>query len=132
MRAVGHREAPEAPQSLGFRVGSCICLILSAVFAMRTLGGVVPGSKPVPAERINPNEAPAVSLARLPGIGPSRADAIVALRSRLRTQAEGEPVFRTAEDLGQVRGIGPATIEGIRPWLRFDPRPGEGDGPAGE
>jgi len=75
--------------------------------------------------RINPNYASAASLARLPGIGLTRARAIIALRERLQREAGLNPAFRTAEDLAQVKGIGPSTIEGIRAWLRFDVLPGE-------
>jgi competence protein ComEA len=86
----------------------------------------------LPGERINPNEAPVASLARLPGIGLSRARAIVALRSSLHDRAGHGPAFRNADDLSQVSGIGPAVIEGIRPWLRFDPPLADGNEPPAE
>lgn len=123
-RAAGHNPVLEAAQSLGFLVGSCACLILSLIFmtpAFRRAGAPLPSG---PSGRVNPNNAPAASLARLPGIGLTRARAIVALRDRLQDANEYGPAFRSAEDLGQVRGIGPATIEDVRPWLRFDPPPG--------
>lgn len=61
-------------------------------------------------EMLDPNRAPAEELDRLPGVGPSVAGAIVAERE------EGGP-FRTPEELQRVRGIGPATLERIRPLL---------------
>jgi competence protein ComEA len=61
-------------------------------------------------ERIDPNRADEVELDRLPGIGPSVAQAIVAAR-------EDGLGFRTPEDLLAVRGVGPATLERIRPAL---------------
>lgn len=124
-RAAGHDRGVEVVQSLGFEVAICASLLLSWAFAagafdreadplQRDLGG-----------RINPNYASAASLARLPGIGLTRARAIVALRERLQREEGLNPAFRTAEDLAQVKGIGPAIIEGMRTWLRFDVLPSQ-------
>ncbi|HUE96978.1 MAG TPA: helix-hairpin-helix domain-containing protein, partial [Longimicrobiaceae bacterium] len=57
-------------------------------------------------ERIDPNIAPAEQLDRLPGVGPAIADRIVEHR-----RANGP--FRSLDELGQVRGIGPAGLERI-------------------
>jgi competence protein ComEA len=65
-------------------------------------------------ERIDPNRDPEVELARLPGIGPSLARRIVESR-------EFEGSFRQVEDLLRVSGVGPATLERIRPHLVFEP-----------
>ena len=59
--------------------------------------------------RLDPNRADATSLETLPGIGPARAAAIVAERQR-------RP-FASLEALTRVRGIGPGTLEALRPWL---------------
>lgn len=69
-------------------------------------------------ERIDPNRAPEAELDRLPGVGPATARAIVAAR-------DGGAVFRSAEDLLVVRGIGPATLARMRPSLdlRAPPAP---------
>ena len=61
-------------------------------------------------ERININTAPADEQERLPGIGETRAADIVAWR-----QANGP--FRYPEDLTQVPGIGPVTLEGLLPYI---------------
>jgi competence protein ComEA len=53
-------------------------------------------------------------LRRLPGIGQKRADAILALRTRLGR-------FRAIEDLLKVKGIGRATLKRLRPLVRLDP-----------
>lgn len=63
---------------------------------------------------LNINTATAEQLQLLPGIGPSRAAAIVADRERMGP-------FRTVEDLARVRGIGTVTIEGLRPYVRIEP-----------
>ena len=68
-------------------------------------------SRPLePGERIDPNRADEVELDRLPGVGPATARAIVAARERGLS-------FRMAGDLSTVRGIGPATVERLRPLL---------------
>lgn len=54
---------------------------------------------------VNINTADAATIAHaLDGVGPSKAAAIVAWR-------EANGPFKNVEDLGQVKGIGPATLE---------------------
>ena len=64
------------------------------------------------ADRIDPNVASAERLGALPGIGPSKAAAIVADR-----EAAGR--FENAADLARVHGIGSATVAKLRPHLVF-------------
>lgn len=61
---------------------------------------------PATAGAININAADASALQNLPGIGPSKAAAIVADRT-----ANGP--FTNCSDLQRVRGVGPATVAGI-------------------
>jgi len=61
--------------------------------------------------RLDVNRADAASLTALPGIGPVRAQALVAAR------AQG--AFCSAEDLERVRGIGPVTAARLAPHLDF-------------
>lgn len=56
------------------------------------------------------NRADAADLQRLPGIGPALARRVLEHRRRLGGR------FRSAEQLLEVRGIGPATLERIRGW----------------
>ncbi|MGM0833153.1 ComEA family DNA-binding protein [Halomonas qinghailakensis] len=56
---------------------------------------------------INVNTADAELLAELPGIGPSRAAAIIEER-------ENNGAFADADDLTRVSGIGPATVDRMR------------------
>lgn len=63
------------------------------------------------------NHASFEELRRLPGVGPKRADAILALRQRMGS-------FRRVEDLLRVKGIGRATLRKWRPLLRLDAPPG--------
>ena len=66
--------------------------------------------------RINPNQASAASLVRLPGIGIVRAGAIVSYR---RNHSDGT-AFENSDDLQKIRGIGPKTAEAISQWLKFE------------
>ncbi len=65
-----------------------------------------------PGETIDPNRAGEEELDRLPGVGPSVARALL-------DEREGGGGFMEAEDLLRVRGIGPATLAKIRPYLDF-------------
>ena len=72
-------------------------------------------------DRINPNTAALGSLARLPGIGPARADAILRYRRdwMQKHPACDEP-FSVADDLTAVRSIGPKTVDNCREYLEFE------------
>ncbi len=60
---------------------------------------------------VDPNSADAAELRQLPGIGEKLANAIV--EDRLINGP-----FRTPADLRRVKGIGPKTVESLRPFLR--------------
>jgi len=60
---------------------------------------------------VNVNTATAEQLETLPGIGPARAQDLIQWRS------ENGP-FETVEDLLQVSGIGPATLDRMREQVR--------------
>jgi competence ComEA-like helix-hairpin-helix protein len=126
----GRGGALRTTQSLAFLVGMGLGLALSLGFAMgmreRTAGSPAVGQ----GERVNPNEAPAASLMRLPQIGAARARAIVAHRERLASQAGRPPAFRKADDLQQIKGIGPTIVEDVRPWLQFDDLPQDSKEPS--
>jgi len=63
---------------------------------------------------ININTAPPAKLAeQLPGIGPAKARAIVVYREQYGP-------FTTLEQLTEVKGIGPSTLEKIRPFIYID------------
>lgn len=76
-------------------------------------GGAGPtgsASAPSPESPIDLNEATEAQLDALPGIGPATASAIVAHRTQ-------HGPFRTVDALADVRGIGPAKLEQLRPYL---------------
>jgi hypothetical protein len=69
--------------------------------------------------RIDPNEAPWWELTVIPDVGPSTARAIVRHREDHERTSTARPVFRRLADLDEVDGIGPKTIERMRPELRL-------------
>ncbi len=71
-------------------------------------------------EFINPNTAPVASLLRLSGIGPIRAQAIVAYRQALAVERPGQKPFGRINDMTRIKGLGPRTVSVLGPWLMFD------------
>jgi competence protein ComEA len=63
--------------------------------------------------RVILNRASADELTKLPGVGRKRADAIVALRTKLKR-------FRQVTDLLRVKGIGPRGLKRMLPHLVLD------------
>ena len=66
--------------------------------------------------KIDVNAADAEALDALPGIGPVYAARIVEYR-------EAHGPFEKAEDLAAVKGIGPKTVEKLRPYVTCGPPP---------
>jgi competence protein ComEA len=92
-----------------------LALVLSVVpaGALANAGAASPDQGPPSAEqdqRININEAGPEELVRLPGVGPARAQAIVAEREKRR--------FRRIEDILRVPGIGRKTFDRLRQSIR--------------
>ena len=62
---------------------------------------------------VNVNTASAEELSLLPGVGPSRARAII----ELRQQRGG---FKRVEDLLEVKGIGESSLAKLKPYLALE------------
>lgn len=71
-----------------------------------------PAGEPLARGAIDINTAGAAELERLPGIGPAKAAAIVETRERLGG-------FATVDQLVEVHGIGPRTLEKLRPFVHM-------------
>lgn len=85
-------------------------LAAAGLVAMLAAGSAIAGdATPV----INVNTASVEELQALPGIGEARARAIVATR-----QERGG--FESVDQLVEVRGIGPANLERLRPYVRTE------------
>lgn len=68
----------------------------------------------VQRRKLDVNRASALELQALPGIGPARAEAIVRWR-------EEHGAIRSLADLLEIRGIGPATLERLKPLVAVGP-----------
>jgi competence protein ComEA len=62
---------------------------------------------------VNVNTATHEELQLLPGVGEARANAVIALRK----QRGG---FKNVDELTQVKGIGDAALERLRPFVRTE------------
>lgn len=84
-------------------------------------GAFAAGAAPTDASaRVNINSASADELAKLPGIGPAKARAIVEHRA-------GES-FRKPEDLRKVKGIGDKLFESLKDQITVDGAVAKGHG----
>jgi len=64
-----------------------------------------------PRQPVDLNTASVTQLETLPGVGPATAQAIIDYRAQ-----HGR--FRSVDDLLNVRGIGPAKLDAMRPLVR--------------
>ncbi len=84
-------------------------------------GAVAAGTASAPSVRVDLNAASADELARLPGIGPAKAKAIIEYRS--------EEPFTKPEDLRKVKGIGDKLYERLKDQITVEPAaPAKGHG----
>jgi len=99
-----------------------LVIALATIVVYRTSTGWRPhlqADAPPPLLKIDPNVATWDELASLPEIGPTLAKRIVEYR-RQRQDAGAARPFASEEDLDKVPGIGPRTLEEIRPYLSFN------------
>jgi competence protein ComEA len=71
----------------------------------------------IESERLDLNRADHAQLVQLPGVGPS-------LARRIEDHRRRHGGFRSIEELRQVRGVGPAVLERLRPFVTVEPYPG--------
>ena len=80
--------------------------------------------QPAPAyqlpQQVNPNQADLSLLVCLPGLGPYRAQAIIAYRCESHKQDPRTPAFASLQDLTAVKGIGPGIVNQMAPYLCFN------------
>ncbi|MDQ3620216.1 MAG: helix-hairpin-helix domain-containing protein [Actinomycetota bacterium] len=75
-----------------------------------TSGAPAPDSSGTTGALVNLNAADQIALESIPGVGPVTATAILDFRAQVGT-------FTSIDQLLDVSGIGPATLESIRPYV---------------
>ncbi len=86
-----------------------LALVTSLLLA--TVAGAADG--PPLVGTVNVNTATPAELQLLPGVGEARASALIALRK----QRGG---FKSIDELKDVKGIGDAGLDRMRPYVRLD------------
>jgi competence protein ComEA len=82
----------------------------AAVWFLRDAGGLFQSDGPAEGSlRVNLNTATLTELESIPGIGESLAAQIVAHRP-----------YTSVDQLVAIRGIGPSSIESLRPYVKVD------------
>jgi DNA uptake protein ComE-like DNA-binding protein len=104
-------------------VTAILVMVLSTIVIYRCSTGWhshQTASSSISTLELDPNTASADELACLPELGPAAAKRIVAYRSERQAVGIARP-FASEKDLDKVNGIGPRTLEEIRPYLRYRP-----------
>jgi competence protein ComEA len=110
MKSMKGYQKEDGRQGLG-RIAAAGMLAVAMMLALGSEAGAATGAAPAAAAsesagKVDVNSASAAELASLPGIGDSKAAAIIAER-------EKKP-FASVDDLERVRGIGARTVEDLR------------------
>jgi competence protein ComEA len=126
--APGPNTPPPAPVvwSHSAQLAAAFLLGLGTAFLLgRGFGHLSWSSRPTELDRqagfgyrVDINHAPRAELLQLPGIGGSLAERIEAYRRE-------RGGFGSVDNLRDVHGVGPATFEQIRPWVRVEHATGE-------
>ena len=98
-------------QSIPRRTARLRALLLAACLAA-SLAGMSPAAYAADGV-VNVNTATAEELLRLPGIGDAKARAILDYRKE-------KGAFKSVEQLREVKGIGDAALERLRPHLAIE------------
>jgi competence ComEA-like helix-hairpin-helix protein len=114
-------------QIFAFAIAAFVAVVLSCCFVGWSAKSKQPPQLPAQLSevavklegRINPNIASMPSLVRLPQIGASRAEAIIAYREYVSRSNNGA-AFRNCDDLQKVKGIGSEIAGNLCKWLKFE------------
>jgi hypothetical protein len=109
---------PSIPQPLLYSTG--IMLAFLTIWQILAFRSQVPLKRqPLTQSALNPNTASWASLTRLPGIGPARAQKIIAYRDRYQSQSHAHPAFTNIQSMRKIKGFGSVTLRNLKPYLRF-------------
>lgn len=97
--------------NFGTHIGRVLALALLSLCVVA--GAARAADAPRMAGVVNVNTATVEELQILPGIGEARARELVALRK----QRGG---FKSVDELKEVKGIGDASLERLRPFVRLE------------
>jgi len=97
-------------------LGVLIALSLFVLVGKSLLQSLQAGTGTIPSLRIDLNSATPAQLMLLPGVGETLAERIA------KSRTDKGP-FQRIEDLRQVPGIGPATLERVRAWVFISANP---------
>ena len=109
-----------------------VILLAAGALAVRlTLNPAhIPATPPEPAPlahtlqtKLDIKTAPWEHLAAIPGLGETKARAIVAYRDQRRAANPSTQPFAKIEDLDPIPGIGPATLDLLAKYVSFAPPP---------
>ena len=96
------------------RMAAFLLLVLALGSSLLSAEATARGD--TPSRPVNLNTASAAELETLPGVGEVRARAIIAKRKE-------RGGFRSLDQLGEVKGFGPQTVERLRPMLTLGSGP---------
>ncbi|MHC4387250.1 MAG: ComEA family DNA-binding protein [Planctomycetota bacterium] len=107
-------------QSFAFVISAIVCILFCVIFASSDFARPRHSVRIDLESRVNPNAASLASLIRLPGIGIGRAEAIIVYRKKYSESRQDNRAFENSNDLQEVKGIGPKTVQDIDEWLQFE------------
>jgi competence protein ComEA len=97
-------------------------ILMLGLMATMAVAGATMAAKPAPSSAVDVNTASVEQLMEIPGIGLSKAQAIVEYRS-------GSP-FHSVEELTNVKGIGEKLLAKIMPYVTANGKPAQSSGTA--
>jgi len=95
------------------RIGRAFALALAAALLALAPAGVLQAQDATLQGVVNVNTASSEELQLLPGIGEARARALLETRKR-------RGGFKSVDELLEVKGIGPASLEKLRPHVTVE------------
>lgn len=102
---------------LVFTAAAGVC-ILSVWLMLLQTGNGGEDTEIIIYQKMNPDNASACELTRLPGLGITKTAAVIQYRTE--NSKNGENVFNCIDDLRMVKGIGPKTAEKLEKYLVFE------------